>query len=81
MGLMLLGAWVGRRPPAWEAGIAIPWPRPGDRPDESGGDIEGHGRELSEPPLPEAEDQNGEGGPPRPDEPPPEPPQKRKRRR
>ena len=84
MGLLLLGAWFGGRPPAWEAGIAIPWPRPGDDAAEAAPEsVEGHGRELSERPLPE---DDGEGGydAPGPDEPggpPGEPPQKRKRRR
>lgn len=82
MGLFLLGAWFGGRPPAWEAGTAIPWPRPGDEAAEAEREsVEGHGRELSERPLPE----DGEGGfdAPGPDEPagPSEPPQKRKRRR
>jgi hypothetical protein len=42
---LLIGGWVpGGRPPAWEAGEAIPWPTPGDKaaaamessPDENG---------------------------------------------
>jgi hypothetical protein len=57
LGLMLAGFWPGPRPPAWEAGEAIPWPSgdgsprgPGGAP---GGPIEGSGREVSERPLPE----------------------------
>jgi hypothetical protein len=66
-----------RRPPAWERGEAVPWPRPGEPPDGPGsrpgpGDaVEGEGRELTG-----AED----GEPERPSEPGPEP-RKRKRRR
>ena len=58
IGLMLAGWWAGRRPPAWEAGVAIPWPKPGADLGEPGGPVEGSGREVSEPPLPD------EGGPP-----------------
>jgi hypothetical protein len=88
-GLMLARLWPRPLPPAWEAGEAIPWPRPGEdlgppvaERGESG-TVEGSGREISEPPLPEGT-QNGE-----PDQP-PEPPygetqgqrrKKRKRRR
>lgn len=91
LGLLLLGAWVGGRPPAWEAGAAVPWPKPGEQPDArdalAGQDrdetVEGGGREIG----------RGEGDPgggpdaPGPDAPGPdeplagEPPQKRKRRR
>jgi hypothetical protein len=28
--LLILGIWPGERPPAWETGEAIPWPRPGE---------------------------------------------------
>jgi uncharacterized membrane protein len=88
-GLMFLGVWPGPLAPAWGAGEAVPWQRPGDDlgppPSERGepGTVEGSGREISEPPLPEGT-QNGE-----PDQP-PEPPygetqgqrrKKRKRRR
>jgi hypothetical protein len=69
-GLMLGGWWVRALPPAWAAGEAIPWPRPGEDigppPEEPGtsGTVEGSGREVSEPPLPEegppSEDQLGE---------------------
>src|SRR5262249_27284402 len=30
LGLMLAGRWIRRLPPAWAAGEAIPWPRPGE---------------------------------------------------
>jgi hypothetical protein len=53
IGLMLAGWWARPRPPAWEAGVAIPWPRPGEEPGEPGGPVEGSGREVSEPPLPD----------------------------
>jgi hypothetical protein len=58
LGLMLAGWWPGPRPPAWEAGVAIPWPRPGEEPGGPGapppsGTVEGSGREIAEPPLPE----------------------------
>ncbi len=58
IGLQLAGWWPGPRPPAWAAGVAIPWPRPGEEPGGPGepsppGTVEGSGREISEPPLPE----------------------------
>lgn len=87
LGLMFIGIWPRPLPPAWAAGEAVPWQRPGDDlgppPSERGpsGTVEGSGREVSEPPLLETGEQNGE---------PPEPPygesqgqrrKKRKRRR
>lgn len=57
LGLMFLGVW--RLPPAWAAGEAIPWLRPGEElgpPTEErgpGGTVEGSGREVSEQPLAE----------------------------
>ena len=89
MGLFLVGVWFGKRPPAWEAGVAMPWPKPGEQPpDEGDGPIEGQGRELGGP----GENGDGEPGPgggpppggPDPDQGPGgggEPPRKRKRRR
>jgi hypothetical protein len=53
VGLILAGWWPGGRPPAWAAGAAIPWPKPGEEPGEPGGPVEGSGREVSEPPLPD----------------------------
>ena len=55
---MLAGWWMRPLPPAWAAGEAIPWPRPGEDlgpPPEEGppGTVEGSGREVSEEPLPE----------------------------
>jgi hypothetical protein len=82
-GLMLAGLWPRPLPPAWAAGEAIPWQRPGDDlgppPEERGpsGTVEGSGREVSDQP-PEDGGQNGE---------PPEPPygetqgQRRKKRK
>ncbi|HSR25363.1 MAG TPA: hypothetical protein VLW53_17540 [Candidatus Eisenbacteria bacterium] len=81
LGLMLVGFWPRPLPPAWAAGEAVPWQRPGDDvgppPGGPGGTVEGSGREVSETPLPE----NGQ-----PDQP-PEPPygetqgQRRKKRK
>ncbi len=68
-GLMFLGLWPRPLPPAWAAGEAIPWQRPGDDlgppPEERGpgGTVEGSGREVSESPLPE---ESGNGEPPQP---------------
>jgi hypothetical protein len=53
IGLMLAGWWPRDRPPAWEAGVAIPWPKPGEDLSEPGGPVEGSGREVSQPPLPD----------------------------
>jgi hypothetical protein len=53
IGLMLAGWWPRGSPPAWEAGVAIPWPKPGEDLGEPGGPVEGSGREVSEPPLPD----------------------------
>jgi hypothetical protein len=85
LGLMFLGFWPRALPPAWAAGEAVPWQRPGDdlgppppAPVNGAGTVEGSGREVSEPPLPE----EGEM-----DQPPPEPPygetqgQRRKKRK
>jgi uncharacterized membrane protein len=84
-GLMLAGLWPRPLPPAWAAGEAIPWQRPGDlgpppAEREPAGTVEGSGREVSQPPVPDGSE-NGE---------PPQPPygetqgqrrKKRKRRR
>jgi hypothetical protein len=35
VGLLLLGRLPGGRPPAWEAGEAVPWPTPGEKAAES----------------------------------------------
>jgi hypothetical protein len=32
LGLLILDRWPGGRPPAWDAGEAVPWPRPGEEP-------------------------------------------------
>ena len=50
LGFMLLGVWVGGRPPAWETGTAVPWLKPGEEPPSDDGDpdlIEGEGRDVS----------------------------------
>jgi hypothetical protein len=36
LGLLIAGLWPGGRPPAWEAGVAVPWPKPGEAPAEPG---------------------------------------------
>jgi len=53
LGFLYLGRVPGGRPPAWEAGTAIPWPRPGEeeqvrRPPPSGEAVEGEAREVGE---------------------------------
>jgi hypothetical protein len=59
IGLMLAGWWPRPLPPAWAAGEAIPWLRPGEdigpAPEARGpaGTVEGSGREVSEQPLAE----------------------------
>ena len=40
LGLMVAGWVPGGRPPAWAAGRAIAWPRPGDEPDDSDSDFD-----------------------------------------
>jgi hypothetical protein len=62
IGLMLAGWWPGARPPAWEAGEAVPWPKPGEDLGAPGGPVEGSGREVSEPSLPKGSP--GPGGEP-----------------
>jgi hypothetical protein len=85
-GLMLARFWPRPLPPAWEAGEAIPWPRPGEdlgppvAERRETGTVDGSGREVSEQPLPEG-GENGESDAP------PEPPygetqgQRRKKRK
>jgi hypothetical protein len=49
LGFVLLGRVPGGRPPAWEAGVAIPWPRPGEEEAERPAApdvIEGEGAEV-----------------------------------
>ncbi len=65
IGLMFLGLWPRPLPPAWGAGEAIPWQRPGDDLGQAGaqgppGTVEGSGREVSEAPLPEDAGANGD---------------------
>jgi hypothetical protein len=65
IGLMFIGVWPRPLAPAWAAGEAIPWLKPGEdigTPTEpgSGGTVEGSGREVSETPLPEDGAPNGE---------------------
>lgn len=53
VGLIMAGVAPAGRSPAWEAGVAIPWPKPGEDLGEPGGPVEGSGREVSEPPPPD----------------------------
>jgi hypothetical protein len=48
LGLLFVGKVPGGRPPAWDAGEAVPWQRPGEQPPEPrGGDtIEGDAEEV-----------------------------------
>jgi hypothetical protein len=48
LGLLFVGRVPGGRPPAWEAGEAAPWLRPGDEgaPSPSGEAVEGEGTEV-----------------------------------
>jgi hypothetical protein len=39
LGFLFINRWPNGRPPAWDAGEAVPWPRPGE--------------EVPEPPRPE----------------------------
>jgi hypothetical protein len=68
LGLTFVGKVPGGRPPAWDAGKAIPWPRPGEQVVEDGGDaIEGDATEVRD-------DTSSDSGPR------PAAPQKRKRK-
>ncbi len=78
LGLMILGTWPGGRPPAWETGEAIPWPRPGREPEPSGGAVDS--QEPALPPGAGGEDEAVEGAEPAPSEG-SQAPRKRKRRR
>jgi len=59
LGLIFLDRTPGPRPPAWEAGAAIPWPRPGEQRAESAdeeeglppGVVDGEGSELESSPA------------------------------
>ncbi len=57
LGMLIAGLWPGGRPPAWEEGRAIPWPKPGEEPEPDDADrpaepeefarsIEGAGSEV-----------------------------------
>jgi hypothetical protein len=53
LGLLIGGWWPGGRPPAWDAGRAIPWPRAGEEPAQQAA---GQGGDAPvEPGIPEAE--------------------------
>jgi hypothetical protein len=38
LGMLIAGLWPGGRPPAWEEGRAIPWPKPGEEPEPDDSD-------------------------------------------
>ena len=64
-GMMLLGVWVGGRPPAWESGTAIPWPKPGqDVSRDERDSIEGEGRDVTGEPLDPDDGDSSNGSPP-----------------
>jgi hypothetical protein len=52
LGLLIGGLTPRGRPPAWDAGKAMPWPTPGERAAESlkgeDGTVEGHGTEIED---------------------------------
>jgi hypothetical protein len=85
VGLMLAGWWPGPLPPAWEAGEAIPWPSRsediGPPPEQRGPSetVEGRGRQISQPRLPDNGGLAGEQ--PEPGETPGQRRKKRKRRK
>jgi hypothetical protein len=68
-GMLCLGIVPGGRPPAWEAGEAMPWPTPGDK---AAAELEPEGGW-------DGDSENGSQVDPD-DEPPSEPPRKRKQR-
>jgi hypothetical protein len=76
LGLIILDRWPGGRPPAWDAGKAIPWPRPGETPPDEPDQPE----PGAEQPNPVIEGTGSPTPPPAPDAPPAPPPRKRKRR-
>lgn len=73
LGLLIVGAWPGGRPAAWEAGRAIPWPKPGEEPPEEDAGPPGPEDEpaVINPPGPTDDTPSASSGPP---------PRKRKRR-
>lgn len=47
LGLLFVGFAPGDRPPAWDAGVAVPWPRPGEEEEAAPpGVVEGEGTEI-----------------------------------
>lgn len=65
--LLLANIWPGSRPPAWEAGVAIPWPKGGAASEEEPSpdaeeelarpeDFDGSGRELDPEVLPDGDE-------------------------
>jgi hypothetical protein len=76
IGMLIAGLWIGERPPAWDAGKAIPWPSPGGRaPDDEPAE---EGDTAAEPANPGERATGSESDE---EAPAPPPPRKRKRRR
>jgi hypothetical protein len=70
VGLLLTGKLPGGRPPAWDAGQAVPWPTAGQKaagemepPDPDAIDVDAEEIDPGEPPRPPYS--NGDGEPPR----------------
>jgi hypothetical protein len=76
LGFLILGIWPGPRPPAWETGEAIPWPKAGAESQPSGGSVEPE--EPALPPGAAGDDDTGAEAEPSTGD---QAPQKRKRRR
>lgn len=81
LGAVLLG-WPNGRPPAWDAGRAIPWPKPGDElaasvEDDRDSELESVGLPPEHPPGETGDGQDSADGEPAPQQ----PMRKRKRRR
>jgi hypothetical protein len=68
LGLLCIGRLPGGRPPAWEAGEAIPWPSPGEKAAKEMQPEDASAEVVTAPELPEGEEPSdgteGEGGKP-----------------
>jgi hypothetical protein len=49
IGLLIGGWWPGDRPPAWDAGRAVPWPAPGEAPEPEDSDRPADPEQFAEP--------------------------------
>ena len=67
LGLMFVGIFPGGRPPAWAAGVAIPWPKPEPRKRPDDDTVEGSGREIEGESKEEADARQLESGQDSPD--------------